>query len=271
MTTPFVEALFNRERDLTPLETPEQRAGLKQRLRAAAKTIVGRRPRGRLSRRPAFRGWTGCSRGPPPIRPRRARPWKRGAPPPLQPAGALAKAAAKRLARTLDPIPAALARYALADPHVIDEHLEDLEAAGFGDPALLDLAREIIGVRLRGDTLDSETLQRHLAHCGFSALLTDIDRAATHAGAPFIKSDVTLAVARSQWSRAFGAFNQLAALEHALQAAKHDLVASGRSPALSSLKAERDLLRRTIETGAIWTMDRIRIRYRPPSGRPKSI
>ena len=40
VTTPFVEALFARERDATPLETPEQRAGLKQRLRAAAKTIA---------------------------------------------------------------------------------------------------------------------------------------------------------------------------------------------------------------------------------------
>src|SRR4051812_29736816 len=39
-TTPFVEALFNRERDLEPLDTPERKAGLKQRLRAAAGTIA---------------------------------------------------------------------------------------------------------------------------------------------------------------------------------------------------------------------------------------
>ncbi len=38
-TTPFVEALFTRERDLEPLETPERRAGLKARLRAAAGLI----------------------------------------------------------------------------------------------------------------------------------------------------------------------------------------------------------------------------------------
>ena len=247
----FVDALFTRERDLTPLETPEQRAGLKQRLRAAAKTIAD----GDLAtayRDDLLSRLDGLfARAPAPARP--WQPWRRGMPPPLQSAGMLAKAAAKRLATRLDSIPAALARYALADPHVVDEHLEDLQRMGFGDAALLDLAREIIKVRLRADILDTDTLQRHLAECGFRELLTDIDRAATHAGAPFIQSDVTLAVARSQWSRAFGAFNQLAALENALRAAKLDLEASGRSPALSSLKTERDLLRRTIETGAIWT------------------
>ena len=266
VTTPFVDALFNRERDATPLETPEQRAGLKQRLRAAAKTIAD--PDLATAYRDAVMSrLDGLFARPVAFAPTQRQPWKRGAPAPLQPAGALAKAAAKRLATKLDPIPSALARYALADPQVIDEHLEDLQLVGFGDPALLDLAREIIAVRLSDDLLDSETLQRHLARCGFSALLTDIDRAATHAGAPFIKSDVTLAVARSQWSRAFGAFNQLAALENALRAAKQDLEASGRSLALSSLKTERDLLRRTIETGAIWTMDADDVAS-GPSGRP---
>ena len=38
-TKPFVEALFERERDLEPLDTPERRAGLKVRLRAAAAAI----------------------------------------------------------------------------------------------------------------------------------------------------------------------------------------------------------------------------------------
>ncbi len=257
VTTPFVEALFARERDLTPLETPEQRAGLRQRLRAAAKTIadgdLAAAYRDDLNRRLDALFVRPASAPAPGFQPRQ--PWRRGAPPPPQPAGPLAKAAAKRLAARLDPIPSALARYAIADPHVVDDHLEDLQDAGFGDPALLDLAREIIRARLSLDLLDTETLQRHLADCGFSALLTDIDRAATHAGAPFIKSDVTLAVARSQWSRAFGAFNQLAALENALRAAKLDLEASGRSPALSALKRERDSLRRAIETGAIWTTE----------------
>ncbi|MGH1560507.1 hypothetical protein ACRAWD_28270 [Caulobacter segnis] len=39
-TKPFVVALFERERDLEPLDTPERKAGLRQRLRAAAGTIA---------------------------------------------------------------------------------------------------------------------------------------------------------------------------------------------------------------------------------------
>ncbi len=38
-TTPFVEVLFSRERNLEPLDTPERRAGLKARLRSLANTI----------------------------------------------------------------------------------------------------------------------------------------------------------------------------------------------------------------------------------------
>ncbi len=38
-----------------------------------------------------------------------------------------------------------------------------------------------------------------------------------------------------------------------MRAAKLDLEAGIRSPAGNTLKAERDALRRAIETGAIWT------------------
>ena len=39
-TTPFVDALFTRERDAEPLDTPERRAGLRKRLREAARLIA---------------------------------------------------------------------------------------------------------------------------------------------------------------------------------------------------------------------------------------
>ena len=89
VTTPFVEALFTRERDATPLETPEQRAGLKQRLRAAAKTIsdpdlAGAYRDDLLARFDALFARTAA---PPRRRSSPARPWRRGGPPPLQPAG----------------------------------------------------------------------------------------------------------------------------------------------------------------------------------------
>jgi len=108
------------------------------------------------------------------------------------------------------------------DPAVIDDHLENLEAHGFGDPALAGLANEIIRLRLEGERLDSEGVRRHLATSGFSALLIDIDRAALHSRAPFLKEDVTLAAARSQWSHGFEVLNHLAALEQAMGSAKRD-------------------------------------------------
>ena len=270
--TAFAEMLFNRERDAEPLDTPERRAGLKQRLRAAAASIADKdlaqayrddllqRYDGLFARqrtngggdgggqRGGARRRTGGRRG----------PWR-------EDEGSLyptpqGVAAAKRLADALGPAPAALAKHAIADPHVLDEHLEALEAHGFGDPALDQLAKEIIRLRLEAEHLDTEALQRHLAATGFSALLTDIDRAAPHAGAPFIQSDVTLATARAQWSHAFAVLNRLAALEHALTAAKHDLAGESASDGTSlsvlmTLKTERDALRRAVRLGTIWAYD----------------
>jgi len=250
----FVDALFIRERGATALDTPEQRASLKQRLRAAARAI----PDADLAsayRDALFSRLDGLFTPPPrPWSPgERRTPW-RGAPLPTV-AGPRAKAAAKRLSTALDPLPAALARWAIHDPGVLDDHLEAVEMQGFGDPALDALAKEIIRLRLQVDHLDSEALRRHLTDSGFSTLLIDVDRAAAHAGAPFEKDDVTLAAARSQWSHAFNALNRVAALENALTAAKHDLAEGFGADMLLDLKGKRDSLRREIKTGMIWISD----------------
>jgi DNA primase len=262
-TTPFVEALFTREHDLEPLDTPERRAGFKSRLRHAAASIAdkdlqqaykeallerfdasGPQPRsangvvGRFERgsRGGSRGWRGA-----------ARDW-------IDPAPTEAgRAAARRLAQSLDPFAAALVKYALAEPGVLDEHLENaFLSKGFADPALEPLTAEIIRFRLDADHLDTATLARHLASCGFNALLTDIDRAAAKSGAPILKPDVSLEVAKSQWSQAFASLSRLAALDEAIASAKGNL--SGRSDmeALERLKGERDTLKRAIRTGTIW-------------------
>ena len=255
-TTPFIDALFTRERDAGPLETPENRAGLKQRLRAAAKVIADadlaaayreallarldalfEAPRQLASRAPkALPGGK----------------WNRLPPPPTS-AKPEAREAARRLSSAIDPIAAALARQAIEDPAVLDDHLEALQARGFGDPALDVLAKEIIRLRLDAERLDSDILRRHLAEAGLSTLLTDVDRAAAMAGAPFPKDDVTLAAARSQWSRAFEVLNRVAALDDALGLAKQGLVGGDSAAVLMTLKKERDALRRAIRTGTIWT------------------
>jgi DNA primase len=256
-TRPFVDALFERERDAQPLDTPERRAALRKRLREAARLIgdpdLGGEYRQALDARYEAM-FAKPSSAPPPGR----GPWRgRGRPgetfiAPLTPEG---RAGARRLATALNPIAAALARWALEDPAVLDDHLESFETNGFGDPALSELAGQIIRLRLSADRLDREALQRHLADSGFRELLIDIDRAAVHSRAPFMKPDVTLAVARSQWSRAFEALSRLAALDEAVTAAMLSVAGGADSSVLMGAKAERDRLRRAVETGTIWNTD----------------
>lgn len=262
-TTPFVDALFAKERDLEPLDRPESRAGLKQRLRQAANTISDKdlaqayrddllqrydqlfsssRPERSGEPGPKGRGRLG------PGSRWRASGMTENLPP--TPEG---KAAARRLSGAIDPVAAAVARAALDDPARLDDHLEELEAHGFGDPLLAELAKEIIRLRLDADHLDSEALTRHLRQRGFVGLLTDIDRAAAKSGAPFLKQDVTLADARSRWSHAFVVLTRMAALEKALDTAKGDLAEGSGAAALMRLKTERDKLRRAVKTGTIWT------------------
>ena len=264
-TTPFAEALFIRERDLEPLDTPERRAGFKSRLRAAAGLIADKDLQ-QAYREDLFQRYEahlapartqGAAEGGAWTREsgRRGSRW-RGAQ--AQPLGSTAegKAAAKRLSRALNAQAAALVLGAISDPGVLDEHLEDgFTATGFGEPAISELVREIIRLRLESDHLDTGGLQRHLASCGFSALLTDIERAAANSGAPMLKDDVSLDARRSQWSRGFGALSRAAALDDAIGAAKGDLRGREQMAAFERLKTERDALKRAIRTGTIWTED----------------
>ena len=259
-TTSFVDALFGRERELEPLDTPERRASLKGRLRNAAAAIqdkdLSQAYREELLNR--FDGLfarpaQGQQDRPFPQR-RRTGNWRgedrfpdRGPPTPE------GMAAARRLADGLEPIAAAVAKGALDDPGRLDERLEALEVHGLGHPALNDLASEIIRLRLTADVLDSEGLSRHLTSRGFGALLSEIDRAARISGAPFLNPDLPQDAARTQWSHAFEVLNRMAALESALSAAKGELTESSDTQAFMRLKGERDALKRAIRTGTVWT------------------
>ena len=256
-TTPFVDLLFARERDAESLDTPERRAGLRQRLRKLAGAMVdpdlAQAYREELQRRfdALFPAPAPFERGE-----RNGKgAFKRGGKPPVLGLTDAGRDAARRLSASLEPTAAALAFQALADPVVLDPHLEALQLHGLGDHALSNLVSEIIRLRLDSERLDSEALRRHLRERGFSALLTDIDRAAANSSAPFIQSDVTLAAARSQWTHAFSAMQRLAALEDAMDAAKRNLAAGVAMNGLNGLKAERDSLRAALKTGAIWGED----------------
>jgi DNA primase len=163
------------------------------------------------------------------------------------------KAAAKRLAVSPEPLAAALAKGALEDPARLDGCLEAFEAAGFGEPALLELAREITRLRLEGDVLDRASLARHLAQQGFGVLLGEIDEAAARSGAPFLNPDRPLADARALWSQAFESMTRMAALEDALASAKAEIGDAAGAARFVRLKSERDALKRAIRTGTIWS------------------
>jgi DNA primase len=257
-TRPFVEALFTRERDAAPLDTPERRAALKARLRAAAGAIADKdllsayrdelleRLDG-LFARPARPDSASA-------RPARAGRWRDPRRPAYEdaPLTAEGRAGAPRLRRSIEPVAAAVAKGALDDPGWIDPHLETLEAQGFGDAALGELAQAIIRLRLDADVLDSEALARHLASLGFSALLGEISKAAAKSGAPFLGPEVPPAVAKSQWSRAFEALTRAAALGEAIESAKNDLSGRAGMEAIERMKVERDALKRSIGTGTVW-------------------
>jgi len=248
-TTGFSEMLFRRELEAEPLDTPERRAGLKARLRAAASRIadkdlqsayrddlLSRFEAALPARAPSAQGGDFRRRGAP-----GGRTWIDPAP------TSLGRSAARRLAAALDLAAAALMKRVLTDPACLDDHLESpFAAGGFGEPDLAGLAKEIIRLRLESEHLDTQGLASHLAGRDFEALLTDIDRAAAKSGAPFLKPDVSLEDARSQWSQAFARLSRLAALDGALSAAKGDLGGSLSMDAFSRLKGERDRLRRQI-------------------------
>ncbi|HEX4181213.1 MAG TPA: DNA primase [Caulobacteraceae bacterium] len=258
-TRPFVEVLFTRERDLETLDTPERRAALKARLRAAAGAIADKDLSSAyrddlLSRLDTLLGRdTSSPKGR--TAGGRARPWRRDPRRPDYedaPLTAEGRAAGLNLRRALDPVAAALAQGALYDPPRLDPHMEAFEEHGFVDPALKDLASEIIRLRLEADILDTEVLARHLAGRGFGALLGEIDRAAQKSGAPFLESDTPPAVARSQWSRAFELLTRMSALDTAIETAKRDLDGRSGMEAIERMKIERDALRKAIGTGTVW-------------------
>ena len=130
-TTPFVQMLFDRERDAEPLDTPERRAGLKGRLRTAAAAIADK-DLSAAYRDDLFTRLDGlfgraAPQGRAPFRPYVRRDPRRPAyeDAPIAPE---TRGAGTRLNKSIDPMAAALAKRALTDPQWLDPHLELMEA-----------------------------------------------------------------------------------------------------------------------------------------------
>ncbi len=252
-TRPFAEVLFRREAEAEPLDTPERRAGLKGRLRAAAAAIQDK-DLAEQYRRELFDRFDGLfpGRAAPPARGQAlGGRWRPGPPPKLGQTAEGAQAM-QALTRSIEPVAAALAHGAIEDPERMDAHLEAIAGHGFGDPSLDGLVQELVRLRFAGQTLDSAALRRHLATSGHDALVREVEKAAAKSGAPFLAANAPLAEARVRWSQGFAALTRLAGLDAALASAKSGADTAFDASAFSRLKAERDALRRAIRTGAIW-------------------
>ncbi|HYE44388.1 MAG TPA: DNA primase [Caulobacter sp.] len=260
-TTPFVEQLFHRERDLEPLDTPERRAGLKVRLRKLAATIadpdlsqayredlLGRYEQlwptanpvftvGAAAREMSRRRWDG----------------KRGRlAGPIGP-NAETTEQVRHMRSQPRPLSAALAYAALLDPHVLDDKVEQLSARGFLDERLSALADELVEFRFESDAVDAVSVRRRLEARGFGEdLFQQLARTARSAGAAFLQADLEPAKARRLWSIAFDLLTKLETLERAVDGAKQDLERDNDSSTLMRLKTERDLLKRLVDSGG-WT------------------
>ncbi len=246
-TTPFAEALFARERDAEPLDTPERRTSLKARLRKLAATIadtdlaqaykedlLSRYEQLWPTRAPVFT--VGAA-----AREMSRRRWDKdksgisqGAPTPE------ARDASRRLRQSPRPLAAALALAAVRDPGIIDDKIELVGARGFGDEKLDGLAQELVRLRYESDGLefDGELLARGFNPDTLALLEQDARRAGV--SAPFLQEQGERA--RELWRQAFDLLMQLESLERAVEAAARDLDRDKDSSTLFSLKAERDHL-----------------------------
>jgi len=257
-TTPFAEALFIRERDAEPYDTPERKTALKARLRKLAATIadgdlaqaykedlLGRFEQLWPTREAVYTVGAAARAM------SRARWDRRRGPNAFAdvPATTEAKDAGRRLKAAPRPLAAALALAAVRDPGVIDEKIELVGARGFGDEKLDSLAQELVRLRYETEGMEFDAAVRELGARGFGpANLAVLEQDARRAGvsAPFLEA--TGERARDLWRQAFDLLMQLEALERAVEAAARDLDRDRDASTLNSLKTERDHLRRLVNS-----------------------
>lgn len=173
-TEPLVDRLWKSELAAEPLDTPEQKAGLKARLAELAKTIadsnVAHEYQAEFRTRfdEAFRPQRKAFEPRAPFQPfQRGKPGKAWKPP----HGPVGDGAKQVSARGIDPV---LARVVIAGlirhPDVICRHIDDLGRLAIKDADLATLLDTMVDVALEQHTLDSDGLLTILASSGFDSI-----------------------------------------------------------------------------------------------------
>jgi len=266
-TKPFVEALFEREKEVEPFDTPEQRTNLKVRLRTLAATIadkdlahaykeelLDRLDEMRAARRvksDASDAGRALSR----------QRWDNNGPRRFGKnvlAGSTleGRQAAQALQQSPRPFSAALLIAAIRDPKVVDDRIEVLMNQGFGDQRLDAIAQELVNLRMDAEHLEAGMVRGRLASAGYDdATLAALERSAAHVKALDAAQSAAQSpedAVRALWSQAFDLLLRLTALERAVDDAKIDLVDDSDFQTLLRLKTERDAIKRLIDSGG-WT------------------
>ncbi|WP_165190494.1 DNA primase [Caulobacter soli] len=261
-TTPFVEALFVRERDLEPLDTPERKAGLKQRLRAAAGTIADKdlaaayrddlyAKLDALFPKPAFGdggsngGGYGGGR---PFVPRGQ--WKggrdRGPPDP-----GIRGVARAEIGTRLKPFHAAVAIAALDHPAWARPYDEAIERIGFGDPRLAPLAAELFDA-LSDGIGDDTPFRAILDRKGLGGQVAEVERVAGAITVPFLDPKMDPHRAKALWSACYEALVEIGDSERALEALRREAVTAGTLAATRDLRTRIGVLERQISGLEFW-------------------
>jgi DNA primase len=240
---PLGEIVWEAERGSAPLDTPERRAALEQRLEARARGIADRTVAEnyrRFFRDKLYQAFAGAGRGRrlPPRRPgergpRGAGPTVLEVPPSLpDPRIVLQRRQEEILVATL-----------INHPGLIHEFAEEFAAFEFSAPDLDKLRARILNIAALRPDLDAGTLKVHLCHDGFTRAVDGLLTPHVYAHARFARPDAEVVAARHGWIETWQGFHkqrQLAAEidraagEHAAEMTESSLAR------LAALQRQRD-------------------------------
>nr|WP_295108196.1 DNA primase [uncultured Caulobacter sp.] len=257
-TKPFVRALFERELNVEPLETPEQRTSLKVRLRTLAAQIADKELGGeykgelldlwdeeRASRR--IRPDVGDSaramvRHREDLRRGRRMEQRAGASPE-------ARVAAKRLSERPSPFSSALAFAMLQRPDIVGGQIEKLMNQGLGNEVLDKIVGEVANLFLDNHAGDYDFIRKRLSAIGIDdGTFENIKMSASYVRELGVDGEADKV--RELWSLAFDLFVRFLSLEKAIEEVKEDLRYGENYKVFVEMKTERDTVKRLIDSGA---------------------
>src|SRR5579875_3243024 len=250
--TPLAEMLWTIEKSAGPLQTPEQRAALRARLRERVRRIAERSVQEEYIRFFAERlSPPGATRRALPRGGRRPAAWRvtaAGRARARRPFLGAADWLGQEPIRAPDPesqLPAlgeVLLAYLLNHPFLLAEAAEELAQIDFSGTGKLDtLSRKILELHHRYPALDAETLKGHLKHDGFGPLVDRILSPRVLGFARFARAGADVEAVRSGWVDIKRRYEQQCLLTQIAEA-ERSLAADANEESLARLRHLQDML-----------------------------